>query len=148
VVDALEKLPGTVMVAAARDIDLDPEPEEGAVGEAAAALDRLADLRRRLAAAEKEAARAAETAVKAQSELAAMLNKETGAILLKDKNALARTVDEAEQNAAKTRRKALKLGAKLAIFESEAIDEGLLPAEAVSETPDGAPTESKPTREE
>jgi len=148
VVDALEKLPGTVMVAAARDIDLDPEPEEGAVGEAAATLDRLADLRSRLAAAEKEAARAAETAVKAQSELAAMLNKETGAILLKDKNALARAVDEAEQIAEKTRRKALKLGAKLAILESEAIDEGLLPAEAVSEAPDGAPTDAKPPVEE
>jgi hypothetical protein len=145
VADVLDQLPGTIMVAAARDIDLDPEPEEGAVGEAAALLDRLALLRNRLAAAEKEAARAAETTVKAQSELAAMLNKETGSILLKDKNALARAVDEAEQIAEKTRRKALKLGAKLVLLEAEAIDEGLLPAAAVSETPDAAPSESEPT---
>ena len=144
VADALDKLPGTIMVAAARDIDLDPEPEEGTVGEVAAALDRLTHLRNRLATAEKEAAQAAETAVKAQSELAAMLNKETGAILLKDKNALARAVDEAEQIAEKTRRKALKLGAKLVLLEAEAIDEGLLPAEAVSEAPDAAPSVSEP----
>ena len=125
VVDVLEKLPGTIMVAAARDIDLEPEPEEGAVGEVAAALDRLTQLRDRLATAEKEAARAAETAVKAQSELAAMLNKETGAILLKDKNALARAVDEAEQIAEKTRRKALKIAAKLESAEQEAAAQGV-----------------------
>jgi hypothetical protein len=147
VADVLEKLPGTIMVAAARNIDLDPEPEEGAIGEAAAVLDRLTHLRNRLAAAEKDAARAAETAVKTQSELAAMLNKETGAILLKDKSALAQAVDESEQIAEKTRRKALKLGAKLAILESEAIDQGLLPAEVVPETPDAAPNESNVTSE-
>ena len=83
-----------------------------------------------------------------QSELAAMLDKETGAILLKDKHALARAVDETEQIAEKTRRKALKLAAKLAILEAEAIDEGLLPAETAAETPDGAPTESNPTTKE
>jgi hypothetical protein len=120
VTDALEKLPGTVMVAAARDIDLDPEPEEGAIGEAAAALDRVDHLRSRLAAAEKEAARAAETAVKVQSELATMLNKETGVILLEDKNALARAVEDAEKIAEKTRRKALKIAFKLEKAEQEA----------------------------
>jgi hypothetical protein len=125
VADALEKLPGTVMVAAAKDIDLDPEPEEGTVGEVAAALDRLTHLRDRLATAEKEAAQAAEAAVKVQSELAAMLNKETGAILLKDKNALARAVDEAEQIAEKTRRKALKIAVKLENAEQEAAAQGV-----------------------
>jgi len=125
VADALEKLPGTVMVAAAKDIDLDPEPEEGTVGEVAAALDLLTHLGNRLATAEKEAAQAAEIAVKAQSDLAAMLNKETGAILLKDKNALARAVDEAEQIAEKTRRKALKIAVKLENAEQEAAAQGV-----------------------
>lgn len=148
VADVLDKLPGTILVAAARDIDLDPEPEEGTIGEAAAVLDQLTQLRNRLAVAEKDAARAAETAVKTQSELAAMLNKETGAILLKDKNALARVVDEAEQIAEKTRRKALKLGAKVALLESEAIDQGLLTAAVAPETPDAAPGEPEPTIEE
>ena len=105
-------------------------------------------MRGRLAAADKDAARAAEKAVKTQSELAAMLNKETGAILLKNKNALARAVDEAEQIAEKTRRKALKLGAKVALLESEAIDQGLLTIEVAPETPDAAPGEPEPTIEE
>ncbi|MCB2170677.1 MAG: amino acid permease [Deltaproteobacteria bacterium] len=135
VVDALEKLPGTVMVAAAKDIDLDPEPEEGTVGEVAAALDRLTHLRDRLATAEKEAAQAAETAVKAQSELASMLTKETGAILLKDKSALARAVDEAEQIAEKTRRKALKIAVKLESAEQELAAQGVPAAKVTDDLP-------------
>lgn len=146
--ETLGKLPGTMMVAAARDIDLDPEPEAGLAGERASVLDRLAEMRKRVTEAEKAAARATESAVAVQAKLVAMLNAETGAINLEEKGQLSRTVDAAEREAEIQRRKALKLGAKLAAFEAEAIDQGLLPAEVVSETPDAAPNESNRTNEE
>ena len=145
--ETLGQLPATMMVAAARDIDLDPEPEAGVAGERASVSDRLHEMRKRLAEAEKAAVRATESAVAVQAELVTMLNAETGAINLEEKGQLSRAVDAAEREAEIQRRKALKLGAKLAILESEAIDQGLLPAEAVSETPDAAPSESKPTIE-
>jgi hypothetical protein len=145
--ETLGKLPGTMMVAAARDIDLDPVPEAGVAGERASVLDRLHEMRKRVAEAEKGAARATESAVAVQAELVAMLNAETGAINLEKKGQLSRAVDAAAREADIQRRKALKLGAKLAALESEAIDQGLLPAEVVSETQDAAPNESNATRE-
>lgn len=50
----LKRLPSTVLVLAAEDVDLDAEPEEGEAGEKAAAADTLEDARRRLGSAEKE----------------------------------------------------------------------------------------------
>lgn len=50
----LDRLPSTVMVLAAEDIDLDAEPEEGEAGEMAAAVDSLADARKQIKVANKE----------------------------------------------------------------------------------------------
>ncbi|MFP3928089.1 MAG: hypothetical protein ACLFUP_04230, partial [Desulfobacteraceae bacterium] len=53
--DLLSKLPVTAAVLAAKDIDLAAEPEAGQAGEIAAVLDQLEDIRKKEAAAEKEA---------------------------------------------------------------------------------------------
>jgi amino acid transporter len=53
----LPNLPTTALVMAAEAIDLDAEPEEGAAGELAAAMDRLQEAERRLIKAEKTADR-------------------------------------------------------------------------------------------
>jgi len=50
----LTRLPPTALVMAAEDIDLDAEPEEGAAGELAQAMDSLHDLEKRAAAADKQ----------------------------------------------------------------------------------------------
>lgn len=49
----LTRLPPAAMVMAARDIDLDAEPEEGVAGELARAMDHLKDAEKRLTAAEE-----------------------------------------------------------------------------------------------
>ncbi len=57
------------MVMAAKDVDLDAEPEEGKAGESAAALDALNDTRKKAEAAEKAAAEASEKAEQKSREL-------------------------------------------------------------------------------
>ena len=49
----LARLPSTILVLAAEDVDLDAEPEEGEAGQIAAAEDVLEDSRRAVRAAEK-----------------------------------------------------------------------------------------------
>jgi len=141
--ETLGKLPGTMLVAAARDIDLDPEPEEGVAGERATLLDRLQQMEKRLAEAEKAAARAAEKAVAVQAELVAMLNAKTGAINLAEKNQLSKAVDAADREAETARRKALKMGAKLATLEAEAVRQGAL-VEAASAKRTASPEGESP----
>ncbi len=50
----LTRLPPTAMVMAAKDIDLDAEPEEGGAGELAQALDNLHEVEKRAAKVEKQ----------------------------------------------------------------------------------------------
>jgi amino acid transporter len=57
----LPMLPPAALVMAAEDIDLDAEPEEGAAGELAQALDALQEAERRVARCEKEAQRTKQT---------------------------------------------------------------------------------------
>ena len=56
------QLPAVAFVKAAENIDLDAEPEEGAAGEMAAALDAFTDAEKRAKAAEKEALKTEDTA--------------------------------------------------------------------------------------
>ncbi len=58
----VSRLPIVAMVLAAKDIELDAEPEEGTVGEMAAALDALADAEKKARDMEKEAEKAAKEA--------------------------------------------------------------------------------------
>ena len=53
----LAQLPAVALVKASKDIDLDAEPEEGAAGEIAAAIDAVSGADKKARAAEKEAAR-------------------------------------------------------------------------------------------
>lgn len=126
--DILGKLPGTMLVAAARDIDLDPEPEEGEAAARAEVLDRIEDLQSQVKRAEKEAALAAESVARMHQQLMEMLNAETGFIDLQAKKVLDREVAEAERTAERTRRRALKLMAKFLQAQEEAEKDGVIPS--------------------
>ncbi|MFP4533716.1 MAG: amino acid permease [Desulfobacterales bacterium] len=58
----LARLPVTVAVLAAKDVDLSAEPEAGQAGEIAEAMDKLDDARKKEKAAEKEAEKASQEA--------------------------------------------------------------------------------------
>ena len=139
--ETLGRLPGTMLVAAARDIDLDPAPEEGEAAARAELLDRLEELQSRYKRAEKEAALAAEAVVRVRQELMEMLGAETGFIDLKAKKELDREVEAAEQGAEKTRRRALKLMAKVAQAQNAAEEAGLM-APRDGEDEGGAPSDA------
>jgi amino acid transporter len=123
--DILEALPTAVMVNAARELDLDAEPEEGRAAELAAIRDTLEELEQRLENARKDAVRTAEAVTRSQTSLAAMLDSDTGFIDLQVKKALDREVEIAELQAEKNRRRALKLEAKLELAQKEAASAGL-----------------------
>jgi hypothetical protein len=105
----LPNLPPTALVMAAEDIDLDAEPEEGAAGELAAAMDRLQEAERRLAKAEKTVARANQTVedLKVKIETATADGEDPETI-----QALNDRLNQAEQDAEEAFRKAAKNKAK------------------------------------
>jgi len=133
--ETLSRLPATMLAAAARDVDLDAAPEEGEAAAHAELLDRLEDLQGLYRRAEKEAAQAAEAVARVRRQLMDMLNAETGFIDLHAKAALDREVAAAEQDAEKTRRRALKLMAKVVHAQRAAEEAGLTaqPAEAAKD---------------
>jgi len=139
--ETLGKLPGTMLVAAARDVDLDAEPEEGEAAAQAELLDRLEDLQTRYKQAEKEAALAAQAVARARQQLMDMLNAETGYIDLQVKKELDREVAAAEQDAEKTRRRALKLMAKVVQAQRAAEEAGLM-AQRDEAAPDSGPQDA------
>ena len=107
--DLIPRLPVVALVLAAEDIDLDAEPEEGRAGELAAALDTLADAKKRAKEAEKEAAKAAEEAEGKLHELeSAIASGADEALMSKVKATL-----EAREQASKTARRAAKALAKV-----------------------------------
>ncbi len=65
----LRKLPATALVMAAEDIDLDAEPEQGASGELAEAMDRLHEAERRAAKSSKNMKRLNEIVSRIQAEI-------------------------------------------------------------------------------
>ena len=66
----LTQLPPTALVMAAEDIDLDAEPEEGSAGELAEALDRLQEMERRVAGAEKQYQKQEKLTISLQQQIA------------------------------------------------------------------------------
>jgi hypothetical protein len=117
--DLIHRLPVVALALAAEDIDLDAEPEEGEAGELAAALDNLADAKKKAQEAEKEAAEAAEEAEKKLQELeSAVASGEDEDIMGRVKATL-----EARETSSKATRRAAKAMAKMedAAGEAEAL---------------------------
>ena len=76
--------------------------------------------------ARRDASRAAEALDRSQTRLSAMLDAEAGFIDLQAKKALERETETAAFQAEKSRRRALKLEAKLELAQKEAEEKGLL----------------------
>ena len=105
----LPQLPTTALVMAAEEIDLDAEPEEGAAGELAAAMDRLHEAEQRLLKAQKEAARYKADLEQLKEKMESAKMKEPDQIT---NHELTDQLEKAEQNAQKAFRKTAKNQAK------------------------------------
>ena len=106
----LPKLPPTVMVMAAEDIDLDAEPEEGSSGELAHAMDHLRERERKASQSKKADDRAKRAVEQIKAALSAIMDQES-----RDKEAataLKARLSTAEQQAESAFRKAAKDVAK------------------------------------
>ena len=104
----LRLLPPTALVLAAEDIDLDAEPEDGAAGQLAAAMDALQAARRLAAKAEKDLLRARYNAEDLRKELETAGSQGSTDIRAE----LEVNLERAEQEAEKAFRKAGKAQAK------------------------------------
>ena len=120
--EVLARLPTTVLVMAAEDIDLDAEPEEGDEGDTAVLMDAYTDALKKDGIKEKEAAAAAEALDEAAAKLKDYQTEDHGAIDHKRLVELESALAEARQNAEKAIRRAAKARAKLenAAREAEA----------------------------
>jgi len=126
--DSLFLLPVVAMVMAAKDIELDAEPEEGEAGEKAQVLDALEASQKKEKQAVKEAEKAvnaAETARKKAEEI----KSDTEAADTKAVEKVEKLAEETEKLADKLARKAAKAAAKAKTAVKEAEDAGLLPEE-------------------
>jgi amino acid transporter len=108
--DMVSGLPTAALVLAAKDIDLDAEPEEGQAGELAAALDAFTEAEKKAQEAEKEALKAAEEAQEKLQELKAATESGTDE---EDRSKVEAAVLEAEEQAIKSARRAAKASAKV-----------------------------------
>jgi hypothetical protein len=105
----LPNLPTTALVMAAEEIDLDAEPEKGAAGELAVAMDRLQEAEQRLTKPEKNAARTKQAVedLKTKIDAAAADGADSETLqALKDR------LNQAEQDAEEAFRKAAKVKSK------------------------------------
>lgn len=75
----LTRLPPTIMIMAAENIDLDAEPEEGSAGELALALDELHDVENRLKRAEKRLQKNKELVVHLETQISQLSPEEQAA---------------------------------------------------------------------
>jgi amino acid transporter len=111
--DLLLRLQITAVVLAAEDIDLDAEPEEGAAGEMAAAMDALADIEKKAGEAEKDEIKAKEIAEIARAKM--FEAQSVSQTLEEDEyfSKLKTETDKAEKEADKAFRRATKAKAKV-----------------------------------
>ena len=110
----VSRLPLTVLVMAAEDIDLDAEPEEGKAAETADAVDALSDAEKRARDAEKDALKAAEAVSAAKDKLQKIKAEATNSdVDAAEIETLAATLVKAEKNAEKAARRSAKAKAKL-----------------------------------
>ncbi|MBS3756431.1 MAG: amino acid permease [Desulfobacterales bacterium] len=106
--EILARLPATAAVLAAKDIDLAAEPESGQAGEIAAVLDRLRDVEKRAAEAEKDAEKALR---EADEKMAAWRKAVESGKATEELRRLNKAVDGAKNHAVQSGRKAAKLSA-------------------------------------
>jgi hypothetical protein len=132
--EVLSGLPVTALVIAAEDIDLEAEPEEGRLGDIAAAEDALAAARKRLAEAGKEAERARSALEK--TEQAAAATDEYEARPEADGKEKIR-IDSARKELAEWSRKVSKAKAKVTEAERDLAVLGVSNPEVPDEAPDG-----------
>ena len=111
--DLLPKLPTTVLTAAAEDIDLGAEPEEGAAAESAEARDLLKKRERLAEAAEKEEEETRAVAESAEAKLQEAVaqppadrDEEEIDVLTAERDKAGEAVEKARRRAAKARAKA------------------------------------------
>jgi hypothetical protein len=111
--EILPRLPLTAFVLAAEDIELDVKPEEGAAGEMAAAMDALNDAEKIAGEAEKESIKARKIAESAREKLLELeskpISEEEQDRFLK----LRSEADQADKEAEKAFRQAVKAKAQL-----------------------------------
>ena len=105
----LTHLPPTAMVMAAKDIDLDAEPEEGGAGELAQALDNLHDVEKRAAKVEKQHKKYQQQVTTLEEKL----DKKSASLDETARKGLNEQLTEAKETAEKSFRKAAKEQAKL-----------------------------------
>jgi amino acid transporter len=108
----LPRLPIVAMVLAAEDIDLEAEPEDGKAGELAAALDALADAKKRAQDAEKEAEKTRREAEDRLQELESATASEPGLEAKEEASKAARRLAKAQAKLEDAAKDAEKLGAK------------------------------------
>jgi hypothetical protein len=104
----LSRLPVVALVLAAEDIDLDAEPEEGKVGELAAALDVFADAEKKAREAEKAATTALEEAEKKLKEMDERIAAGGDESLKKDVKAALEARDKATEAARRAAKASIK----------------------------------------
>jgi hypothetical protein len=121
--EVLQGLPTAAFVAAAEDIDLEAEPEEGRLAEIAEAQDALSSAQKRLARAEKEVEKAIAAAEKKEQALAASKDAAEGNDSIEARKA---EVDQARAAVEQQFRKAAKAQAKLEQAEKTLKDLGAL----------------------
>lgn len=105
----LDRFSVVSMVLAAEDIALDAEPEDGKAGEAAEALDALADAEKKAKEAERDAA---ETAERAQEKLREIEHALTSGADEETTAKMQESADKAREEATKAARRAAKASAK------------------------------------
>jgi amino acid transporter len=124
--DTLFLLPVVAMVLAAKDIELDAEPEEGEAGEKAQVKDALEEAQKKAAAAAREAEEAAEAAAQAR-EKAGEIKSDADTADAEALQQAQKNAEEAEKQADKLARKAAKAAAKAEAAAKEAENAGVLP---------------------
>jgi len=121
----VSKLPAVALVLAAEDIDLDAEPEKGAAGDLAEALDALADAERRATQAEKDASEAAELAEEKRHEIREAAASGAHKEVIEE---IRRALLEAKEKASRAARSAAKCLAKAEDAAREVESLGVKPA--------------------
>jgi amino acid transporter len=120
----LEKLPVTVLVTAAEDIDLGAAPEEGLAGERAEAIDNLNTAEKKLHEAEKIARKARLEADKSEAEFKKLQSEVEAMHIIDDaKTPILSAVDKEAQKAAKEADKAHRKAANAKARLSDAAKE-------------------------
>jgi len=121
-------LPVTAMVLAAKDVELDAEPEAGEAGETAAMRDALEGARERALETAREAEEAAQV-LEAAKEKTAQHRREADGEAVDEAARLEKEVEEAAMHALKTSRRAAKAMAKAEAAGREAEAMGILSEE-------------------